>query len=278
MSDSLRLMNWNITIGGFDSYQPDLKIPVREAEIQSFVQNAHINRGVEAAGLIDAYRWDEIYGSDEGIASHLGYQAARFVRLNDERLNRNNGAGVGIAFATDIPIEQSKALDLDNRQGLGVILDVGKYGLQVATVYLDDLSQGVREKQIRALFSNLEADVPTVVIGDFNMLRPDLRSASSADRTKDLAVRSLAHLIPRKDLRNALVEMNRRTGVTLVESFGFTDADNIRKRPTAPSILPVLGIDYVFYNNAVHVNNIEVVPAKKTSDHSAIITDLCVSE
>jgi endonuclease/exonuclease/phosphatase family metal-dependent hydrolase len=274
MNESLKIMSWNIKSGGFESYNPGLEAPARETKIQAFVNDTHYNRGVEAVSLTDALLWDEVYGGDQGIASHLGYGEARFQPLNDERLNREAGSGIGLVFATDARIEQSRALDLESRQGLNAILDVGKYGLQIATVYLDDLYQDVREKQIRALANDLEKDIPTIIVGDFNMLRPEMRGASFSIQLKDLAIRSLARFVPNKNLRTAMVEMNRRTGVPLIESFGYTDADSSKMRPTAPTILPAFGIDYIFHNNDVMVANLEARGSKEASDHLALTADL----
>jgi endonuclease/exonuclease/phosphatase family metal-dependent hydrolase len=276
MSDSLKVMAWNIKKGGFDTYRPDSMVPAREGQIQSFIDDSHHNQGVESVSLTDALLWDEVYGGDQGIASHLGYKDARFMPLDDERLNRNVGSGIGLVFASDIPIEQSRALDLESRQGLSTILDIGKHGLQIATVYLDDLSQDVREKQIRALINNLEKDIPTAIVGDFNMLRPELKGATFTIQAKDLAVRSLASIVPGKELRTTIVEMNKRTGVPLVESFGFNDADSSKMRPTAPSILPVFGIDYIFSNDGVTVTNVKVKGSQEASDHLAIMADVSI--
>jgi len=275
-NNALTLMSWNVNRGGFSSYDPNSEVPAREGNIKTVIRDAHNNRGVGAAALIDAYRWDEIYGGDAGIASHLEYRDARFMRLNDERLNRDNGAGIGIAFASDISIEQSRALDLETRQGLGIILAIGAYGLQIASVYLDDLSEEVRIRQMKALVADLEPDVPTVLVGDFNMLRAELTGASLVDRTKDFAVRSLARIIPQKELRVPVMEMNKRKAVPLVESLGFRDADCKKKRPTAPSVLPVFGVDYAFCNNSVQVRSVDIIRTKKASDHSAIVVDLKV--
>ena len=273
-STNLTLMSWNIKSGGFNSYDPSLTIPERENDIRTIIDDAHGNRGVNAVTLIDAYRWDEVYGDDQDIAHHIGYADARFVRLHDERLERDNGSGIGIAFGTDIIIEQSRPLDLETRCGLGVILAIGHYGLQVANVYLDDLSEEVRLKQIKALINDLEPDIPTVLVGDFNMLRPEMSGASFENRAKDLALRSLTRILPRRGLGATIIDMNKRQGVPLIESLGFNDADRRKKQPTAPSRLPIFGVDYVFHDNKVRVDSMDVISTKKSSDHAAIVVDL----
>jgi len=275
--DRTKLMSWNIQSGGFNSYDPTLDKPERETLISSFIHEAHTNSDVENVTLPDAYRWDELYGGNEGIATHLGYASARFIRLEDERLERNNGAGIGIAFATDRRIEQSEPLDLDTRQGLRVVLALGYYGLQVASVYLDDLSEETRVNQVRALHANLIPDMPTILTGDFNALRQDMDGASFADRAKDIAIRSLARVLAsRGDVGVSITNMNKRQVVPLLNSLGYQDADN-KKRPTAPSMLPAFGVDYVFHNDRVELSNFDVLRTK-SSDHSAIVVDISNSK
>lgn len=263
---------WNIKSGGFSSYNPSLPAPEREHAIQAVVNHLHDNNRVDTLSLTDAHRWDQIYGGNQGIAAHLGYKEAHFTPLEDDRLSRDFGAGIGIVLATDQRIEQAKELDLSTRQGLGVILDIGSYGLQVANVYMDDLSEETRLTQLRALQSELEPDMPTILIGDFNALRPTMRGASIRIRTKDMAVRSLAHtLSAHKPLGMTVRGMNQRQAVPLIESFGFKDADSAQKRPTAPARLPIFGVDYIFHNEKVAVDEVTTVPIKYESDHLPLI-------
>jgi endonuclease/exonuclease/phosphatase family metal-dependent hydrolase len=267
MSNTLDLMSWNIKAGGFDEYDPGLAIPSRETEIQGVVMAFHAGKTSSAVCVTDAYRWDELYGDNSGIARHLGYQDARFVQLDDERLRAKGEGGIGIAFATDRCIQDSRPLDLETRQGLQVVLDVGKYGLQIAGVYLDDMSEDVRLRQVRALMAGLDADVPTLLIGDFNALRPTMKGASIGVKARDVAVHSLASLLPkRSDLGASVKGMNMRKAVPLIESFGYTDADQ-QKRPTSPASLPIFGIDYVFHNQLAAVDNFQVLPERQASDH-----------
>ena len=266
--NQVEMLAWNIQSGGFLTYDPNSTNPERGPKIQRAISTIRNQHTTNTICLTDAYRWDEVYGGDSGIATHIGTREARFIRLQDDRLDRKIGAGVGIAFGTNHTIESSRALDLDTRQGLGVILDVGKYGLQIANVYLDDMSEEVRINSIRALVNELEPDMPTILVGDFNALRPDMKGASFSNKAKNIAVKSLAiALSKRSPLGIAVTEMNKRTAIPLIESYGFQDADSLKKMPTAPARLPIFGVDYVFSNGLVNISDYRVHPDTGASDH-----------
>lgn len=268
----LNMLAWNVEAGGFDSYTGTEVLPRRGDKIQAFLHDAKQEHGLSAVTLTDALRWDEVYGGDDGIAEHLGYKAARFMRLEDQRLIDTGGSGIGIAFATDEKIHTSKALDLETRLGLGVILDVGRYGLQVANVYLDNLREDVRMRQVDALISELEPDIPTLLVGDMNTLRPTMRHAKLRAQVGNALVRTVPEVIPpvRPGIK-AVRDMNRnRRVVSELESHCFHDADAFAKRPTFPALLPVLGLDYVFYRGEITVVDPDILPVGGASDHRAI--------
>jgi endonuclease/exonuclease/phosphatase family metal-dependent hydrolase len=271
------MMSWNVKSGGFDAYDPCSVQPERERAIWNIIHGHHKNYDVAAASLIDAYRWDELYGGEQGIANYLGYTDARFTRLDDPRLMRNKGAGIGIAFATDEKIAASKVLDLVTRKGLGVVLDIGKHGLQIASVYLDDLDPDIRLKQVDALQAELEPGVPTVLTGDFNDLRATLRGAALRHRLGDVAVRIAARVLPRRsEFGQAVGGMNRRQVIPRVEEYGYRDADPA-KRPTALGPLRIFGVDYAFHTSGVQIDNLTVLnnaQTRRASDHLPIVFDV----
>jgi endonuclease/exonuclease/phosphatase family metal-dependent hydrolase len=270
---SVNLLAWNIKSGGFNEYNQTQSFPEREAPIQEAIANFHQDGIIDTVSLIDAYRWDELYVSEAGIAKHLGYQQARFTQLHDQRLEKIFGPGLGIVFATDKPIEQARQLDLGNRVGLGIILGIGKYGLQIANVYLDDLNEEVRVNQVKSLMNDLEPDLPTLIVGDLNTLRPNMKGANLGVKTQDLVVRSLAHILPRRSwLGIAVRGMNERQVIPVLESNGFRDADDVLKRPTVHARFPIFGVDYAFHNDQVTIGGFQVVsPRNGASDHRAIL-------
>lgn len=212
-----------------------------------------------------------MYGGEDGIAKHLGFKAARFTRLNDPRLNAAHGEGIGLSFATDRPIENSYDIDLGNRQGLGVVLGIGAYGLQIANVYLDDLSEDIRTKQIAALLFGLEKGLPTIITGDMNVLRQDMAGASVLTKMKDRGVRALAKTLPKKtEIGITIAEMNKRVAMKQILDAGYIDADSKLKRPTAPAVLPIFGIDYALHTGDVSIEEFDVIRIKGESDHRPI--------
>ncbi len=271
--DTETLAAWNIKAGGFTSYQAVETVPEREEAISDAVIELRSYYDVSTLSLTDAHHWGKVYGSDQGIADHLGFQEARFTHIDDARLNENDGAGIGLAVATDRQITRSGDLDLGTRQGLGVILNIGAYGLQLADVYLDDLSEQVRARQVRALFSELEPDMPTIINGDFNALRRDLENASLNTKVRDMMVRALALALPKStELGVTIKGMNERTVIPMIEAAGWRDADRAQCRPTAKTPRPLLfGIDYAFHNRAVAVSGFRVPDTGKASDHRPIV-------
>jgi endonuclease/exonuclease/phosphatase family metal-dependent hydrolase len=271
----MRMMSWNIKAGGFDSYDSTAETPQREEQIKGVITGQH-KKGVTTVGLPDAHRWDKVYGGNEGIAAHLGFASARFVNLGDKRFDDDAGKDIGIVLATDERIHEDKVLDLGTRAGLGVVLDVGEYGLQIAEVYYDDLDEETRLQHNKRLKSELIKDVPTVIVGDINALRDDMSGASRADRLKDRAIRIAAPLLPGKSgLVRSIKGMNERRVVADLRERGFKDGDPL-KRPTAPAALPAFGIDGVYYNDFVEVGNFDVIggaDVKAASDHLAIAFD-----
>lgn len=285
------MLEWNIKAGGFDTHDPTLTVPTGEAGIQEVISNFQANtNNASAVSLCDVYRWDVIYGGDEGIANRLGYSHARFVGIDDDRMRGTDEEGMGTIFATDQAVHSSQPLDLDTRQGQRTILDIGEHGLQVASVYLDHSSEDNRLKQIRALVAGLEKDTPTVITGDFNALRPNMSGASINVRARDLAVRAIILTVPKRasldiarkgvnmrQIGEAIKGLNSRQAIPLLESLGYTDADATRKRPTSPAILPVLGVDYVFHNEGATVDNLNVLPYRTQSDHRPLTFDVTTS-
>jgi endonuclease/exonuclease/phosphatase family metal-dependent hydrolase len=288
----LSMMEWNIKAGGFDTHDPTLTVPGREAGIQAVIANFHeaTTKDASAVSLCDVYRWDVAYGGNQDIADHLDYPYARFVPIDDDRMRGTDEEGMGTIFATDQAVHSSQPIDLDTRQGQRTILDIGEDGLQVASVYLDHSSEDNRLKQVRALVAGLEKGTPTVITGDFNALRPNMSGASFNIKARDLAVRALVSMVPKRASLNVALkgvnfrqigevikDLNSRQTIPLLESLGYKDADATKKRPTAPAMLPILGTDYVFHNDRVTVDNLTVLPDRRQSDHRPLTFDVTIS-
>ncbi len=269
VSMKLRAMTWNIKAGGCADYGqlPDLaERPPREAAIKEVVDN-YRNAGVSIMVLVDVYGWSEIYGDDAGIAHHLGFTSAHYTRLCDPRFGLV-GRSLGVVIATNHEIVRFRTIDLGMRYCAAAVLKIGSHQfLQCVGVYLDDLSEEVRENQARNLVNQLEPNIPTVLMGDFNTLRPSLRGASVRHLLGDFAVRTVAATPSVHKLITSIKGMNNRRVVPLLRSFGFADGDGVAMQPTAPAFLPCFGIDYVFSRNGVKVLDCQV--AKWLDIHGA---------
>ncbi len=277
------VLGWNVNQGGYDRRHifddgPVSAAPEREPETSRVITQQR-NTGVDSVALIDTYGWRQRYGADQAIADHIGFRMAGFVDLGDDRIDRVLGPGAGLVFATNHTVDQLGPLDLGNRQGIKTILSLGSRALQIATLYLDDTSEAVRLAQMRAALSGLEKGEPTLIIGDLNTLRPNLKGASIGMRAQDVGFRAIATcfgLVPKragaspkfKYYRQAISELNNRRVVPYLERHGFLDAD-CQKRPTFRA-LGGLGVDYAFHNSQVVADQFTVVPTTGASDHDAI--------
>ena len=183
----------------------------------------------------------------------------------DERIGSLVGSGAAIVFATDHIIERTDFLNLGNRQALKATLDCKTYTLDIVCVYLDDLSEYTRVKQVKTLLAKLERDKPTIITGDLNTLRPNMHNANISIKVKDSLVRALTHVAPRH------AEFNKRQALPLIEAAGFIDGDEQHKRPTAPAKFPVVGVDYMFHSKSIHVESFYIPPIRSISDHRPII-------
>jgi endonuclease/exonuclease/phosphatase family metal-dependent hydrolase len=272
------ILGLNTKAGGFHNYDPNAPTPERGLVLQQFLRRQRA-LGVDTMSLTDTYRWDEIYGGNAGIAQYLRMKTAHFVRLEDPRSKGKRGEGIGITCATMHEVQQSRALNLGTRQGLGLILDIGKYGLQIATVYLDFLDAERRYEQTRALFSTssgLEKNVPTIIIGDLNTRRADMANASITNRLCQSGWDIITNLTPPYTQKGkSIASLRDKRVVPFITSQGFRDADPL-KRPTTPNRLPIMGLDYAFVNDQVVPTLFSVIPSRGASDHAAIRLQACV--
>lgn len=284
------IFSWNVHMGGCAVYDPDTADVPRKEPIRA-VLAAQRQRGARAAVVVDAYRWDELHGGPQGIAAYTGYPAAHFTRLGDRSLGQS-GAGIGIALATDLPHAGPRVLDLGTRRALGTVLDTGRYGLQLIGVYLHHEDEDIRLRQARALCAEAEPDVPTLLVGDFNALRPKLRlwERGKLGVTPRMPVRDMmplryqttewlacmaARALPAAHpLALAVLGMDRREVVPYIINQGYHDADQRRQRPTVRlKNLPLLGVDYGFHNSLMTVHHTMVVrgrTVRRASDHDGL--------
>jgi endonuclease/exonuclease/phosphatase family metal-dependent hydrolase len=300
MPGSIDLLSWNIQQGGYDRRHvfddtplEEDRLPERESAIKAILDQQR-GDGVDTISLIDTYGWRQRYGDDEAIARHIGCRAATFVELGDTRVDRIYGPGAGSTFATDHAVDEVRPLDLDDRQGIRAIIAPDgmdeETRVQAAVLYLSDVDEEIRRMQLRAALHGLKKDMPAILTGDFNALRPDLEGASLRTKAQDLGFRALVFslkILPNQETidtimakidqqqlaakigyyRQSLIELNKRELVPEIESRGYVDADQ-RKTPTFRKLGGIgLSVDYVFHTSDIRTDRFQVVKAGKASDH-----------
>lgn len=272
MTNRIKSMVWNIEKGGFSAYDSSEAEPVKEAIIQDAIRDVQ----PDVMTLSDVFRWNSHYEGNEGVARFLGMKSASFTLLQDERLMQAHpsGAEIGVVFATNQPVAVSETLDLETRQANRTILDIGKYGLQFASLYLDDLYEDVRERQLRAALAQLDKEVPTIIQGDLNMQRP-LEIARLSERARSAMVRlAIRALSTTSDKVPVLQELEKRQAMNVLLDANFQDGDP-KQRPTALGRAQVFGVDHMM-SRGVAISNTQVLSHRGGSDHRILVGDITV--
>jgi len=76
----MRIASYNIMSGGFNSYNTTSAAPQRLPLLQKAIREI----GADIIGLVDTYRWNEIY-TEADLKRLFGYKYAYCINLNDER-------------------------------------------------------------------------------------------------------------------------------------------------------------------------------------------------
>jgi endonuclease/exonuclease/phosphatase family metal-dependent hydrolase len=271
----VKSMAWNVEKGGFSTYDNSEAEPPKQDIIRSVIRDIQ----PDALTLSDVFRWNSYYNGDAGIAQFLGMEWASFTPLQDERLIQTHpsGADLGVVFATTQPVALSETLDLETRQANKTILDIGKYGLQYASLYLDDLREDVRERQLRAALAQLEKHVPTIIQGDLNMQRL-LEMARSSEKVRSAMVRLVIRMLPaQSDKIPVLQELEKRQAMKVLVDANFQDGDP-KQRPTALGKARLFGVDYIMSRGeGATVSNFKTLPHQGGSDHLAVYAEVNVN-
>ncbi len=271
----MKVASYNILSGGFSAYDYSLESPERIPELQRALKMLD----ADVVGLIDTFRWDEIYTSEE-LKRLFGYQYSTHINLNDERL-RSLGVNNGVALLSRIPLVKAEKIRISTRDAIKAQVVYQEDSINIFVVYLDDQSEDTRLSQIDALLEYVNENVPTLIFGDFNMIAP-----ANNNRTKE----SLAKFFVDNPLlvskyQTILDSMLRSEAYTKLIGAGFNDAgaDNGNTFPTKlwPSAefdSPILRLDYCFHTSDIKVTDFEIVVNKhthKTSDHFPIKFNVC---
>ena len=272
----MKIASYNVMSGGFEQYDASLESPTRMHLIQEAVKT--INSDV--VGLVDTYRWDEIYSTDD-LIQLFGYPFVACINLNDERL-RKLGHNNGLTLLSKYKLVEVSAMKIATRDALSATVEGPNGKLAIVLLYLDDLSEEARLKQTEALLSQVQQMEPTVIIGDFNTFRTE-------DGTLERqALRSLKdenpQLLPK--LNPIIADMAKGEVIKQFEKAGFKDG-GVASLPTFPTQLfpaklnePSLRLDYVMASSRVEISNFRVpndTLYHRASDHLPIVFDAKLS-
>lgn len=281
----LGLGTWNIESGGFAGYDPAIASPEREPLIRAMLQKC-VGLGIDSMVIVDAHRWPNYYEGDDGIAKAFNFKHASATYLNDERLNQNHGQELAIAFLTNQPIAETDEIVLGNRSAHRAVLDVGTYGLQVIGIYLDDMSEAVRDQQVGHLLHFIEGSsqgdnaVPTVIAGDLNLINPDFNRRNWPNRLRERAFLQFASRAARKPaLRQACNEIRKGRAFKQFTTAGYVPTDHrgnlTYQRGNSAVQIPVLAVDYILTPSAVRTIASSTLPTH-ASDHRPVVARLAI--
>jgi endonuclease/exonuclease/phosphatase family metal-dependent hydrolase len=254
----MKIISYNIMSGGFKDYGDKSQIPERLEIIKQAIKKEN----ADFVSLIDTYRWSEVF-SLEDIKNIFGYKNVFTVKLNDDRLIKK-GHDNGITVMTNMEVNRFTEIRLFNRNAIKTEVVIDKKIIDVFSIYLDDLSEDTRLKQLKSLFSMIKSTNPTLFMGDIN-------SMDKEDKT----------VIPwvNLDLNKVLEDMNKGEVITFIKENGFIDTNTLRLK-TAPSKLfpiklakPVMRIDYIFHNKYFRTEEFNVLydnEFNRASDHFPI--------
>lgn len=277
--NTVRIASYNVLSGGFSDYSPELPTPERLGELKEAIKRIN----ADFIGLIDTYRWDEIYSEDD-LKRMFGYTNAFCINLNDERL-KQKGHNNGITVLTNLKVNRFENISLGLRDTIRSDVQIGSNEYHLFTVYLDDLTEDARLNQAKKLIELTPAE-KTILMGDFNCIYPeDVRQFQEYVKKfleKNPAFKSRADF--RTYFMTILEQISRAEVIPLLQSHGFMDArGNVQREPTAATSLsalklgPILTIDHIFHTFDIKVGNFQVVKGpifERASDHYPVRVDL----
>jgi len=262
---SFTILSWNILSGGFKSYEDPAKRPGRIDALVKAIKEVK----PDVVSLVDTYRWTEVFNVED-LKNMFGYANAYSVKLNDKRLITKRHDN-GITVFSQIPNTNMQPFWISTRNA--VKTHVG--GIDLFSVYFDDLSEDARLKQTKAVLKLVDPNTLTIVIGDLNTI--DGHDLSQTN----VRLLELAQKFPKqmKYMENVFNEMKRGEITRMFENRGFIDLGK-DKGNTVPAKLfplpvekPIARIDYAFANRKVKLEEFKVLTDEnfgKLSDHYPI--------
>ena len=265
------IAGWNIEKGGFTDYATKLPSPNPKQD-----RIAHVIQSLSADSIVisDAQGWNN---PAVRAACLPKYNFTSFTPLEDDWLtsHKPEQCNLGVAFATNSPVATQEIIDLNSRQGISTILNLGAHGLRIAGVYLNHYSEDMRIDQARALLSYLNKDnTPTVIIGDLNT-QQSLHETGITEHCRSLIVKlaAVAFSAIHHPYGEHLSGLEQRKVLPILSAAGFsnTATDN---RPTALfPVAPLFRVDHALVRGTSR-RNYQVHPTGGASDHRPITVDI----
>jgi endonuclease/exonuclease/phosphatase family metal-dependent hydrolase len=268
-----RLAEWNVESGGFDGYDAISPAPRFIPEIVKGVRSFH----ADFVTLIDTFRWDSLY-STEQLQTMFGYKHAYCINLNDDRLKKldhNNGITVFSNFDT----VEFQTISLGTRDAIKTSVKIGDKPLDIYSVYLDDVAEKRRMKQVATLIKSIEQGKHAIIMGDLNTIAD--QDVGFVQKTFQRIDRYLPRRLKHR-FYSVESKIAHRGTSQLLESHGFVDAAAHGKSTTPTKkfyqlIAPFLRFDYAFSTPNIAIASTRVVRGTlfdRTSDHYPFILEI----
>jgi hypothetical protein len=163
---NLTVATLNVRAGGFTDYSGAEAVPPGLGAIQAAVAET----GASVMGLIDTFRWREVY-SVEDLRTLFGYPYVVRIDMNCARVNPK----VGLTLLGGDCLVDYEPVRIYDRDCLRALLQVGGKTAQLYLTYLTSFSGARRSRQVAALLehANAYSDIPTLIMGDLNSVRPE---------------------------------------------------------------------------------------------------------
>lgn len=158
----MKVAGYNIMSGGFNGYDYEARQPGRLSQLRAAIKEID----ADVIGLVDTFRWNEIYTPQE-IGELFGYEHVIQAGLDDKRLRRL-GHDNGLAIMSKCPILEHEVIRLGTRNALRARVEQDGQARDVVVVYFDDLSKDVRLNNATALIARVADLKRSIVIGDLN--------------------------------------------------------------------------------------------------------------
>lgn len=260
----MKVLTYNIMSGGFNSYCSSSTLPERLDILKVAIQDID----ADFVALIDTFRWKEVF-TENDLINYFGYKYTFCIDMNDSRVDEK----IGITILSKFQI-QSESIRIYNRDCVKTQININSKNIILYTVYLDDLSEDVRLKEVEDLLSGIQKD-NTIIMGDFNTFA----KYDSDFMPNDIKALFQDNPDLYKIIHNSIEEARRGEVIELLEQNELINAmpNFVPNVPTKLSPLrldsPIFRVDYVYHTKDIVIDKVEVLKSDlldKTSDHLPI--------